>query len=114
MPTDGSLDYIELPGTDLPATKRFYGAVFGWSFTDYGPDYVAFQTPDGREGGFNAERRVAEGGALVVLYANDLDAMEAKVCKAGAEITSRHEFPGGHRFHFHDPNGNEIAVWVKS
>jgi uncharacterized protein len=92
MPTDGSLDYIELPGPDIPASKQFYGAVFGWSFTDYSPDYAAFQSPDGREGGFNAERKVAEGGPLVVLYAND---------------------PGGRRFHFRDPNGNEIAVWMK-
>ncbi|HEX4160188.1 MAG TPA: VOC family protein [Rhizomicrobium sp.] len=114
MPADGSLDYIELPGPDIPATKRFYGALFGWSFTDYGPDYVAFQSPDGREGGFNAEREVADGGALVVIYANDLDAMEAKMVAAGAEITSRHEFPGGRRFHFRDPNGNEIAVWMKT
>jgi predicted enzyme related to lactoylglutathione lyase len=111
---DGSLDYIELPGPDIPASKTFYGAAFGWSFTDYGPDYAAFQTPDGRDGGFNAARKVAEGGPLVVLYANDLDAMEAKVREAGAEITVRHEFPGGRRFHFRDPNGNEIAVWVKT
>jgi hypothetical protein len=114
MPADGSLDYIELPALDVSATKRFYGDVFGWSFTDYGPDYVAFQSPDGREGGFNAERKAAEGGPLVVLYANDLNVMEAKVRAAGAEIIARHEFPGGRRFHFRDPNGNEIAVWVKT
>ena len=63
----------------MPATKRFYGSVFGWSFTDYGPDYVAFDSA-GRSGGFNAERKVvADGGPLVVLFAADLDAMEAKV-----------------------------------
>ena len=113
MPMDGSLDYVELPGPDIPATKRFYGALFGWTFVDYGPDYVAFQTPDGREGGFNSERKVAEGGPLVVLYANELDLMETKIVAAGAKITAHHAFPGGRRFHFHDPNGNEIAVWVK-
>jgi predicted enzyme related to lactoylglutathione lyase len=113
MPQDGALDYIELPGSDIPATKRFYGSVFGWTFTDYGPDYVAFEA-DGRTGGFNGERKVvAGGGALVVLYANDLDAMEAKVSAAGAEIVSRETFTGGRRFHFRDPNGNEIAVWTK-
>jgi predicted enzyme related to lactoylglutathione lyase len=111
---DGSLDYIELPASDIPAAKSFYGTVFGWSFTDYGPGYAAFQSQDGRDGGFNAERRIAEGGPLVVLYANDLDAMEAKVSAAGAEILSRHEFPGGRRFHFRDPNGNEMAVWMKT
>ena len=113
MPLDGSLDYIELPGPDIPATKRFYGATFGWTFTDYGPDYVGFQSPDGRAGGFNAELKVAEGGPLVVLYANDLDSMDAKIVEAGAEIINRHDFPGGRRFHFRDPNGNEIAVWTK-
>ena len=111
MPADGYLDYVELPGPDIPETKRFYGAVFGWSFTDYGPDYVAFETA-GRNGGFNAERRVvSKGGPLIVLYAADLDGMEAKVAAAGAEIVARETFAGGRRFHFRDPNGNEIAVW---
>src|SRR6202035_5033278 len=89
MPQDGYLDYVELPGSDIPATKAFYGSVFGWSFTDYGPDYVAFDS-GGRQGGFNGERRVVEkGGPLIVLYAADLDGMEAKVRAAGAEVISR-------------------------
>jgi predicted enzyme related to lactoylglutathione lyase len=115
MPVDGSLDYIELPASDIAATKAFYGAVFGWSFTDYGPDYVAFEIA-GREGGFNSERKPAasDTGPLAVLYASDLDAMEAKVKAAGAPILSRQEFTGGRRFHFRDPNGNEIAVWTKT
>ena len=113
MTADGALDYIELPATDIPATKAFYGAVFGWSFTDYGPDYVAF-VAQGRDGGFNKGRKPASAdGPLVVLYANDLDAMEAKVKSAGASIISRESFEGGRRFHFRDPNGNEIAVWTK-
>lgn len=113
MPIDGSLDYIELPGTDLPATKKFYREVFDWSFTDYGPDYVAFEAC-GRDGGFNAERKVvAGGGPLVVLYARNLEAMEAKVAAAGGEIVGHEEFPGGRRFYFRDPNGNELAVWSK-
>src|ERR1700722_2446143 len=106
MPIDGYLDYIELPGPDITATKRFYGNVFGWTFTDYGPDYVAFES-NGRTGGFNAERKVVRGGGpLVVLFAADLDAMEAKVKAAGAEILSREEFAGGRRFPLRDPNGN--------
>jgi uncharacterized protein len=114
MPADGYLDYVELPGTDIPATKKFYGSVFGWSFVDYGPDYVAFDSA-GRQGGFNAERKVvAAGGPLIVLYAADLDGMEAKVRAAGAEIVSRESFEGGRRFLFRDPNGNEIAVWTKA
>ena len=113
MPADGFLDYIELPGSDIPATKAFYGSVFGWSFVDYGPDYVAFDSA-GRQGGFSAGRKVvSNGGPLVVLYAADLDAMEAKVRATGAEIISRESFEGGRRFNFRDPNGNEIAVWTK-
>ena len=114
MPIDGALDYIEFPGSDIPATKRFYASLFGWTFIDYGPEYVAFQTREGRDGGFNAGRKVVNhGGPLVVLYANYLDAIEAKVSAAGAEIISRESFEGGRRFHFRDPNGNEIAVWTK-
>jgi len=111
MPVDGYLDYLELPARDVAAMKKFYGAAFGWSFVDYGPDYVEFDS-GGRKGGFNAERKaVASGGALIVLYAGDLDAMEGKVAAAGGEITEHHSFPGGRRFHFRDPSANEIAVW---
>ena len=114
MPIDGALDYFELPATDIPATKRFYGQVFGWQFVDYGPEYVAFEV-DGRNGGFNSERKpVASGGPLLVLYANDLESMEAKVKAAGVAILSRESFEGGRRFHFRDPNGNEVAVWTKA
>lgn len=115
MTADGALDYVELPVSDMAATKAFYGSVFGWRFTDYGPDYAAFEAPGGREGGFNAERKpAATDGPLVVLYANDLDAMEKHVRAGGAEILSRQEFTGGRRFHFRDPSGNEIAVWTKT
>lgn len=115
MPADGALDYIELPVSDIASVKAFYTALFGWQFTDYGPDYVAFEAPGGRQGGFNVERPTAtSGGPLVVIYANDPDAMEEKVRSAGAKILSRHEFPGGRRFHFRDPSGNEIAVWTRA
>ena len=114
MPKVGSLSYIELPGADIPATKTFYSSVFGWTFTDYGPDYTAFEADD-RHGGFNAARKVvSEGGPLVVLYADDLEAIEAKVRKAGAEIIGKESWEGGRRFHFRDPNGNEMAVWTKA
>jgi hypothetical protein len=87
---------------------------FGLRLELYGPDYAAFDSA-GRQGGFNAERKVvATGGPLIVLYAADLDGMEASVKAAGAEILSRESFEGGRRFHFRDPNGNEIAVWTKS
>ena len=82
MPADGFLDYIEIPAPDIPATKRFYGEAFGWTFTDYGPDYVEFDS-SGRKGGFNAGRKEVSGGVLIVLYAADLDAMELKVNDCG-------------------------------
>ena len=108
MREDGKLDYLEMPGGDLPALKAFYGAAFGWRFTDYGPDYAAFE--EGLDGGFYAG---GEGAApLAVLYAEDLEAMQHRVVHAGAIITrSIFDFPGGRRFHFRDPAGNELAVW---
>ncbi len=108
MPADGFLDYIELPAADVAAAKRFYGTMFGWRFVDYGPGYTEFDS-DGRKGGFNPELKTP----LIVLYAEDLDAMEAKLCEAGAQIVARQKFTGGRRFHFRDPNGNELAVWTK-
>ncbi len=105
------MDYIEFPATDIEATKRFYGAVFGWSFTDYGPNYTSFH--DGRlAGGFTMSAKPVKGGALVVLYAQDLAGTQRKVIDSGGKITIEpFEFPGGRRFHFADPNVNELAVW---
>ena len=109
MREDGKIDYVEFPGTDLPATKAFYGAAFGWAFTDYGPNYTAFEG-QGIDGGFSAEDAPAK--PLVILYAHDLEVMEAKVRGAGGTIIKAiFAFPGGRRFHFRDPSGNELAVW---
>ena len=105
------MDYIEFPATDIAATKRFYNAVFGWSFTDYGPNYTSFF--DGRlGGGFTMSAHPVKGGALVVLYAKTLEETRRKVIEAGGKIVvETFDFPGGRRFHFADPNGNELAVW---
>ena len=105
------IDYIEFPATDLAAVKRFYATAFGWTFTDYGPKYTSFA--DGRiAGGFTTDQPVRAGGPLVVLRADDLEAALAKVEAAGGRITKRpFTFPGGRRFHFTDPSGNELAVW---
>jgi uncharacterized protein len=105
------MDYIEFPATDIEASKRFYGAVFGWNFTDYGPNYTSFH--DGRlAGGFTLSAKPVKGGPLVVLYAQDLEATRRKVIESGGTIRiETFEFPGGRRFHFADPNGNELAVW---
>lgn len=111
MANEGQLDYVEFPATDLAKTKAFYTRVFGWKFTDYGPEYSSFQ--DGRlAGGFTIASRPTAGGALVVIYAQDLEGLEAKVKSAGGSIVKAiFSFPGGRRFHFTDPNGNELAVW---
>src|SRR5690606_29488 len=102
-------DYIELGTTDLPATKAFYQKVFRWKFTDYGPDYTSFE--DGRmTGGFTTESRPGKS-PLVVIYAADLEELKREVTAAGAKVFNEHSFPGGRRFHFTDPGGNEIAVW---
>ena len=114
MERDRRIDYIELPATDIAGTKRFYSDVFGWKFTDYGPDYTSFE--DGRlAGGFTKDGKVAKGGPLVVIYADKLEAVEAKVRQAGATIVKPiFSFPGGRRFHFSDPSGNELAVWSET
>lgn len=113
MRKDGMIDYVELPGGAMPATKAFYGAAFGWTFTDYGPDYAAFT--EGVDGGFQADQDEAGETPLVILYAHDLEAMAAKVSAAGGVITRAiFSFPGGRRFHFTDPAGNELAVWSEA
>ncbi len=95
--------------------KAFYTAVFGWSYVDYGPKYAAI-TGAGVDGGFDADagaRKPSNQGALVVLYSEDLEATEEAVINAGGEITIPiFDFPGGRRFHFSDPSGNELAVWT--
>lgn len=113
MREDGKLDYLEMPGGDLPQLKSFYSGVFGWKFTDYGPTYAAFD--EGLDGGFQADAHAAPPAPLPVLYAHDLDAMQAKVIDGGGIVTrSIFDFPGGRRFHFRDPAGNELAVWSEA
>jgi uncharacterized protein len=107
-----AIDYIELTAPDLKAMKRFYGEVFGWSFQDWGDEYASFS--DGRvEGGLRQGKPAAGSGApLIILYASNLEETEARVRSAGAQITTEiFSFPGGRRFHFADPAGNELAVW---
>ena len=111
MATDrnGRIDYIEFGTKDIAAAKRFYQTVFGWKFTDYGPDYTSFE--DGRiSGGFSSGETPGKS-PLVVIYADDLDALKPRVTEAGAKVIHEHSFPGGRRFHFVDPGGNEVAVW---
>jgi uncharacterized protein len=105
------IDYIEFHATDIAATKQFYAGLFGWTFEDYGPDYTSFQ--DGRiAGGFAHAASVKPGGPLIVIYAEALEETEQRVKNAGGNVVKEiFSFPGGRRFHFTDPNGNELAVW---
>lgn len=108
------IDYLEFPATDFDAVQGFYSSCFGWQFTDYGPDYRAFS--DGKlDGGFyrsDAHSSPQKGAVLVILYAGDLEATCDKVKQSGGVIVKDiFSFPGGRRFHFADPHGNELAVW---
>jgi predicted enzyme related to lactoylglutathione lyase len=109
-----TIDYIEMPSTNLTATKDFFTGLFGWVFQDYGPDYAAFD--DGRiTGGFFASdltSTVAKGAPLVVFYSAELEKMSTEVARLGGKITRKvFEFPGGRRFHFEAPGSGEFAIW---
>lgn len=107
-----AIDYIEISVTDVAAAKRFYATAFGWEFNDYGPDYAGIQGAGREVGGFRKEASVRAGGPLVVMYSQSLDATLAKVREAGGKIAKEpFAFPGGRRFEFVDPSGNELAVW---
>jgi uncharacterized protein len=110
--THHAIDYIEIAVTDIEAAKAFYAAAFGWSLVDYGPDYAGIQG-DGKEmGGLRRDSEVQAGGPLVILYSEDLERSVEAVAAAGGTIRKPiYAFPGGRRFHFTDPSGNELAVW---
>jgi len=108
-----TIDYIEFTVRDISAAQRFYGAAFGWSFENYGPRYAGIR--DGHNpreiGGFTVGEP-NPGGPLIVLYSDDLEATLTKILKAGGTLLKEpFTFPGGRRFHFADPDGNELGVW---
>ena len=105
------IDYVEWAVRDLSRAKEFYQRVFGWQFTDYGPDYASFD--DGRmRGGLRSDLEQRPGGPLLVIYSHELEATEQQVKQHGGTIVKEtFEFPGGRRFHFADPDGCELAVW---
>lgn len=112
-----AIDYVELTVTDLDEAKRFYAEAFGWRFNDYGPEYAGIQSPHGESapevGGLRRDQRVRTGGPLVLLYSSDLDQSVAAVRNAGGNLVAEpYGFPGGRRFHFTDPSGNELGVWA--
>lgn len=108
------INYVEFPAKNIQATKDFFAEAFGWSFQDFGPDYTAFSN-QGLDGGFyKAElfSSTSTGAALIVFYSTDLEATQDKIEKAnGVIVKPIFSFPGGRRFHFTEPSGNEFAVW---
>ena len=114
MHTHHAIDYIELSVTDMAAAKAFYGEAFGWQFNDYGPAYAGIQGSTREMGGLTLRHEVRAGGPLVVLFSQDLDASVSAVESAGGTIVEPpFAFPGGRRFHFRDPAGNELGVWAE-
>jgi uncharacterized protein len=108
------LNYVEFAAKDLPATKAFFQAAFSWEFADYGPEYIAFSN-EGLDGGFYKADMASnsdKGGALLVFYSSQLEMTLAKIANAGGRVNKPiFAFPGGRRFHFIEPSGNEFAVW---
>lgn len=108
------INYVEFPAKDIEAAKAFFTEVFGWSFADYGPEYTVF-TDEGINGGFYKSDLTAStdnGSALIVFYSEALEQTQSKIENAGGTIIKPiFSFPGGRRFQFGDPNGNEYAVW---
>ncbi len=117
MPAHNKINYVEFPANNLDATKAFFQAAFGWTFVDYGPAYAAFAN-QGLDGGFfqsDLAARTDKGSALVVFYSDRLEQTLAKVVDAGGQILKPiFAFPGGRRFHFTEPSGNEFAVWSET
>ena len=108
------INYVEFPAKNIQAAKDFFTEVFNWSFTDYGPDYTAFEN-EGLDGGFFTSEQCSStgnGSALIVFYSKALEETQKKIEISGGKINKEiFAFPGGRRFHFTDPNGNEYAVW---
>lgn len=105
------IDYVEFKANDLEKIKSFYHQLFGWEFTDYGPTYTSF-SESGISGGFELTQEEITNGALIVLYHTNLESLMAEVVDSEGMIAKDiFSFPGGRRFHFLDPSGNELAVW---
>ncbi|QHJ10099.1 hypothetical protein FX988_00308 [Paraglaciecola mesophila] len=114
MSAHHKINYIEIPVKDINLAKAFFSSVFGWQFIDYGPDYCAFDGVGIDGGFFSAKQAVStvNGSVLVVLFSDDLIVTQGKIEESGGKIVQAiFSFPGGKRFHFTDPCGNEYAVW---
>ncbi|MBT8092713.1 MAG: VOC family protein [Gammaproteobacteria bacterium] len=112
MRAENRIDYVEIPVTDLAKARDFFAAMFGWTFREWGDDYMSFK--DGRlDGGFRrAEEPPSQESVLLVFYSEDLERDVDRVKALGATISEDiFPFPGGRRFHFIDPTGNQYAIW---
>jgi len=113
--THHAIDYVEFTVRDLADAKRFYSAAFGWEFNDYGPEYAGIKGAAGEVGGMHQSADARTGGPLVILYSIDLEKTLAAVRAAGGKIVREpFAFPGGRRFQFMDPSGNELGVWSQA
>jgi uncharacterized protein len=108
------INYVEFPTKDIEATKKFFTSVFGWTFIDYGPDYIYFAN-EGINGGFYKSElnfSTEKGTPLIIFYSDNLENTRTKIIKNGGTISKEiFEFPGGRRFHFYDKTRNEYSVW---
>ncbi len=114
MPIDKHVNYVEFPAKNLADTKAFFEKAFDWAFQSWGDEYIAFSN-SGLDGGFYRAEKTSDsdsGAALVVLYSSEIEATQESVKSAGGVIVKEiFTFPGGRRFHFREPSGNELAVW---
>ena len=111
---ENQINYTEFPSASAAAhaaTKKFYGEVFGWSYQEWGPDYSDTKS-SGVVSGLNGSNEHQTAKPLVVLFSSGLEAARERVVKAGGKISRDiFSFPGGRRFHYLDPSGNELGVW---
>lgn len=111
---NNKISYVEFPSKDIDVTKDFFSKTFSWTFTDYGPEYTTFTNQSINGGFYKTEHvcRTKNGSILIVLYSDNLEETQLKIEESGGKIIKpTFSFPGGYRFHFTDPNGNEYAVW---
>jgi predicted enzyme related to lactoylglutathione lyase len=107
------IDYLEFPSTNGVRTREFFAEVFGWRFTNYGPTYDGIDDA-GIDAGIQADASEASAAPLPVIRTTDLEVAERDVVAAGGVITRPpFDFPGGRRFHFREPGGNELAIWIE-
>lgn len=115
MNIHGKINYVEYPSSDLVATRTFFEQAFGWEFQEFGPEYIAF-ADQGLDGGFylaNKKSVSESGAALIVFFSSELEETLRKIEQAGGHVVKPiFPFPGGRRFHFFEPSGNEFAVWT--